>query len=90
MKNKGNQGFEDGERAYKAGDYKKALLCFMKAAEQGDHRALKRLGDMYSCGRGVEEDYGKALDYYKEADAKGNPEADYYYNQIIHILELML
>lgn len=90
MKRKSDKGFDDAERAYKAGAYKNALLWFKKVAEQGDHRALKRLGDMYSSGRGVEEDYRKALDYYQEADAKGNPEADYYYNQIIHILELML
>lgn len=90
MKNKDSLGFEDGEKAYKNGDYKKALLCFMKVAEQGDHRALKRLGDMYFYGYGVEEDYGKALDYYQAAQAKGNSEAERLYEQVLHVINLSI
>lgn len=90
MKRKSDKGFDDAERAYKAGAYKNALLWFKKVAEQGDHRALKRLGDMYFYGYGVEEDYGKALDYYQAAQAKGNSEAERLYEQVLHVINLSI
>lgn len=90
MKNETNQWLENGENAYKKGLYEKAFMWFQKAAQQDDHRALKRLGDMYYYGNGVEEDYGKALDYYQAAEAKGNQEAGRLYEQVLHVINLSI
>ena len=45
--------FEDGDAAYKKGDYKTALSFFKKAAEQGDSYAQNNLALMYNEGKGV-------------------------------------
>lgn len=85
-----NKWVENGEKAYKNGLYGRAFYWFRKAAEQGDDRALKRLGDMYYYGRGVEEHYGKALDYYQAAEANGNAQAGYLYDQVLHVINLSI
>ena len=90
MKNTDNNWIENGERAYKAKLYNKAMFWFLKAAEQGDGDALKRLGDMYFYGHGVEQHYGKALDYYQAAEAHGNSEANYLYHRVLHVINLSI
>ena len=42
----------------------KALVCYEKAAENGDVNALFTLGDMYYYGEAAEKDDGKALQCY--------------------------
>lgn len=90
MENESDKWFENGEKAYEKGLYGRALKWFSKAAEQGDDRALKRLGDMYFYGYGVEEHYGKAMDYYHAAKLKGNSHAGYLYNQVLHVINLSI
>ncbi len=46
-------------------NYEQALFWYNKAAEQGDHASLKKLGDIYEKGDyGVERNKEKALRYY--------------------------
>ncbi|WP_162983264.1 tetratricopeptide repeat protein, partial [Helicobacter mehlei] len=49
-----------------------------KAAEMGSADAYNSLGLMYNIGKGVEQDYSKALQYYQKAAEMGN--AFSYYN----------
>ena len=90
MENTIDKWVEKGEKAYKNRSYKLAFEWFSKAAEQGDNRALKRLGDMYFYGHGVEEHYGNALKYYQEAEEKGNSEANRLYEQVLHVINLSI
>ena len=85
-----NRWVRNGEKAYRLRLYRKAYHWFRRAAKYGDNRALKRMGDLYYCGLGVEEDDGKALNYYSEAYDRGNTEARYFCDQIIHIFELSM
>lgn len=48
-----------------------------EAADQGDARALYRLGSMYEQGLGVRKDFSQAVLSYKVAAANGVPEAQY-------------
>ena len=58
-------------------DYTKAYNYYSMAAKQDDPEAMKRIGDLYADGTGVEQDYQKALEMYIKAgrwmpDALGN------------------
>jgi SPOR domain/Sel1 repeat len=66
---------EDGVVAYVGGDYSQALHLLEPAAEQGNSTALLFLGLMYEYGHGVAKDRSRALRYYKEAAAAGDPDA---------------
>lgn len=48
-----------------------------KAAETKHSRALTELGDMYYAGKGVRQDYQKAMEYYQKACDEGYPYAFY-------------
>ena len=63
---------EDSRQAYEAGNYEKAQQLLLQAAEQGDHRAQHGAGVMYENGRGVKQDYAKAIEWYKKSASKGN------------------
>ena len=67
MENESDKWFENGEKAYEKGLYGRALKWFSKAAEQGDDRALKRLGDMYYYGYGVVPKKKKAISLVQQA-----------------------
>ena len=53
-----------GEISFADGDYKKAFEYFTKADRLYCKGAMKRLGDCYYRGYGVEQDLDKALEYY--------------------------
>jgi hypothetical protein len=46
-----------------------------KAADQGIAEAVTSLGDFYYLGAGVEQDYEKAAEYYRQAAELGDEEA---------------
>ena len=46
-----------------------------KAAEQGHAEAQYNLGICYENGKGVEQDYEKAEEWYREAAAQGHEKA---------------
>jgi TPR repeat protein len=59
-----------GLSALKGRDYAAAL----EAAEEGSLHALSYLGQLYEDGRGVTQNYGKAVKLYRRAADKGDPE----------------
>ncbi|MCA1979294.1 MAG: sel1 repeat family protein [Thiobacillus sp.] len=65
-------GFEEGEAAYHAGDYKKALAEFRPLADQGNADAQFNLGEMYAYGHGVPQDYKEAVSWYRRAAERGH------------------
>ena len=52
-------------------DLGEAFKLFERAAAQGDGWALNNLGGMYEMGWGTPPNRDKALDYYRQALAKG-------------------
>jgi TPR repeat protein len=70
------------DRAYRVGDYPRAVKRIGPAAERGDARAQAYLGFMYQYGRGVAQNYALAIYWYRRAADQGNPTAQ-------HLLGLM-
>ena len=66
---------KDGEAAYFAGNYAKAMTILQPLASSGDACAQYQLGEMYMQGRGVPEDKARALDLFRKAAAQGNEKA---------------
>ena len=48
-----------------------------EAAEQGDPVAQNKLGNCYTYGWGVEQDYEKAAEYYQLSADQGDPDGTY-------------
>ncbi len=69
--------FKAGVSAYKAGDYKTAYDEFLPLAENGNAKAQTILGIMYKKGQDVEQDYSKAIEFYKKAASQGYELAKY-------------
>lgn len=59
--------FDEGEDAYQAGDYEKALRIWRPLADQGFSRALRGIGTMYLRGEGVEQNRIEAELCYQNA-----------------------
>ena len=57
---------------YDSQDYDSSLKLFVKSAVEGNSIALQKLGDMYSQGLGVDENYDLATSYYKMAFSINN------------------
>ena len=53
-------------------DIKKAILCFQKAAEDGNSNAEYQLGKIYYFGTGIRPDTEKGLEYLKASADHGN------------------
>lgn len=46
-------------------DYRNAFRLYHAALKQGVEEAAYKIGEMYYCGLGVEQDYGKAFEFLK-------------------------
>jgi uncharacterized protein len=68
---------EDGQRAYKRGDYATALKLLRPLAEQGNAHAQSNLAWMYDQGQGVPQDFKEAMKWYRSAAEQGLHEAQY-------------
>ena len=55
----------------KNGQYEQAFPVCSKAAEQGDAAAQYNLGWMYRFGKGVQQNYSKAVKWYRKAAEQG-------------------
>lgn len=64
-----------GEGAYRSGDFPRAAKKIGPSAERGDARAQAYLGFMYQYGRGVPQNYGLAVYWYRRGAEQGNPTA---------------
>jgi uncharacterized protein len=69
--------FEDGEAAYKSGDYATAVRLLGPLAEQGDATAQYNLGVIYAFGRGVPQNFPLAATWYSKSADQGLPDAQY-------------
>jgi uncharacterized protein len=64
-------------KAYRSGNYERALKYFRKESDDGNSTADWYLGHMYRLGRGVPVDYSIAYTYYSRvAEAYDSDEAD--------------
>ena len=59
--------FAAGMKAYEAKDYATAYAEWLPLAEAGDARAQYGMGRLYRFGRGVEQDFETAIEWYKQA-----------------------
>ena len=66
-----------GYQSYLKGDYQAAFDEWLPLAELGDVEAQYNLGVMYDEGTGVEQDFGKAAEWYRKAAERGFLEAQY-------------
>ncbi|HHF3376382.1 TPA: sel1 repeat family protein, partial [Haemophilus influenzae] len=55
------QQFQQGLTAYEQSNYQTAFKLWLPLAEQGNAKAQYNLGVMYGNGRGVKQDYFKAV-----------------------------
>ncbi len=60
----------NGVAAEKQGNYKDAVKYYRQAAQQGHFMAMHNLGFSYAAGRGVPQDYKKALYWYKRVPVR--------------------
>ncbi|WP_435137894.1 tetratricopeptide repeat protein [Pseudopelagicola sp. nBUS_19] len=66
------QDFSKAFDAYSVGDYTTAIKEWTLLAEQGDAHAQSNLGNMYRDGEGVDQNYKKAVDWYRSAAEQGH------------------
>jgi TPR repeat protein len=67
---------EDGEAAYRHGEYPTAVQLLVPLAEQGNAAAQVTLGDMYVIGQGVLKDGVEAARWYRKAADQGSLKAE--------------
>ncbi len=66
------QSYQDGMRAYEAGEYAKARNIWLPLAEGGEATAQYSLGKLLEKGGGeIKQDYPQAADWYRKAAAQG-------------------
>ena len=66
---------EKGNAAYRAEDYKQALIWYSKAADQGNAEAQAMVGILYARGLGVERNDAQALQWFFKAANHGSARA---------------
>lgn len=71
------QDYDEGMRAYEAGDTSTALQSFTQSAEQGDIRAQFMIGMFLASGTAVPKDLVQASKWFLLAAVQGLPEAQY-------------
>ena len=64
-----------GVEYFDAGNYADAQKIFTEAADAGNSNAMVDIGYMYCFGYGVEQDYGKAMEWVEKAADAGNADA---------------
>lgn len=69
------QDCKEGQAAFAAGNYAKAMTVLQPLVAKGDACAQYQLGEMYMQGKGVPEDKAKALELFKKAAAQGDQKA---------------
>jgi TPR repeat protein len=76
-----------GYQSYLKGDYQAAYEEWLPLAELGDAEAQYNLGVMHDEGAGIEQDLGRAADWYRKAAEQGFVDAQinlammYYHGQ---------
>ncbi len=57
-------------------DFAQEVALYKDLAKKGDELAQFKLGECYSNGRGVEQDYAKAVYWYTKSAEQGNWKAE--------------
>lgn len=70
-----NATFNLGKKAYEEKRWIQAIYYMRPLAESGDERAMIILGNMYSIGLGVSQDYKQAFSLYHKAALRNNTDA---------------
>ncbi len=70
-------GMEEGVKAYREGDYAKALEEFLPLAAGGDATVQNQVAAMYYTGQGAPQDFAKAAEWFKRSAVAGNPDGQY-------------
>ncbi len=68
--------YNKGVDAYKAGDYKTAVELWTPYAAEGNVNAQYAIATIYYEGKGIDQDYAKALYWYKQAARQNDPKAN--------------
>ncbi|MDO9795484.1 SEL1-like repeat protein, partial [Glaesserella parasuis] len=63
--------FDRANQYYEQQNYQAAFPIFKELAEQGYSAAQFNLGNMYSQGQGVRQDYHQAVKWYQKAAEQG-------------------
>jgi len=71
-------GMEEGQQAYIAGEYDKAIAEFKPLAEQGDAKAQYFMGFLYHHGYGMKRDEAEAAKWFRMGAAQGEWQSQYY------------
>ena len=69
--------YEDGEKAWEAGNDAEAVRLYIRAAERGGAEAQASLGAIYYRGRRAKKDFSASAYWYEKAAAQGNPVSQY-------------
>ncbi|WP_428569353.1 MAG: tetratricopeptide repeat protein [Solidesulfovibrio sp. DCME] len=70
-------GLEEGVKAYREGDYAKALEEFLPVAAAGDAAVQNQVAAMYYTGQGTPQDFTKAAEWFRKAAVAGNADGQY-------------
>ena len=74
-------------KSYWAGNYSAAFEEFLPLARNGDLVSQRYLGDMYSLGQGLEQDFAKAMTWYQFSSDQGDEWAQYELGKIYEVGE---
>lgn len=66
------QQLDKAETAFEAGRAAEAVAIWQPLAEAGNAQAQARLGKAYYQGRGVQQDYAQAVQWFEKAAAQGS------------------
>lgn len=69
--------WNEAERAYKAGDYKRAAEEYLIDAKAGNAEAQNALAILYASGQGVAQSYAEALRWFTDAAKRGHSQAQF-------------
>ena len=67
--------FDRAEQLYKEQNYKKAIVFYKKAADEGNVSAQYALANCYYYGQGVERNVNTAVEMWRKCAESGNVEA---------------
>ena len=79
-----NAILQQAGKAYKRGDYQKAIKLTRPLAEQGIMEAQFNMGTFYAMGQGVTQDAIKAREWYEKAAQQGDVESQYQLGILYH------
>ncbi|MBT4897829.1 MAG: sel1 repeat family protein [Nitrospina sp.] len=79
-----SDSFEEGMKAYKNSDYRKAYDKLISHAKKGNPEAQVIIGEIFDNGRGAIQDMGKAAGWYHKAAEQGQVVGQYNLGVMYH------